>query len=140
MKKGQQFSVKDFALRFVFALLLVLATFNATGWSLVHWLVTLFPAISPEFLVCALLLVIGWGIYIRATLRSLGGLGLILLIALIAAMIWLFVDLGWLSLGSVNALVWVVDIVVALVLSIGISWSHIRRKLSGQVDVDDIDQ
>jgi Family of unknown function (DUF6524) len=30
--------------------------------------------------------------------------------------------------------------VVATILAIGMSWSHVRRRLSGQADVDDVDE
>ena len=28
---------------------------------------------------------------------------------------------------------------LALILAVGLSWSHIRRQLTGQVDVDDVE-
>jgi len=30
--------------------------------------------------------------------------------------------------------------VAATILAIGLSWSHVRRRLSGQTDVDDVDE
>jgi len=29
--------------------------------------------------------------------------------------------------------------VVAIVLAVGMSWSHVSRRLSGQIDTDDVD-
>ena len=29
--------------------------------------------------------------------------------------------------------------VLSLILAVGLSWSHIRRRLTGQVDVDDLE-
>jgi hypothetical protein len=34
---------------------------------------------------------------------------------------------------------YVVQLVLCLILAIGMSWSHVRRRLSGQVDADDVD-
>jgi len=67
-------------------------------------------------------------------------IGLILAILFFSAIIWLFIDWGWLGMDNVTAISWVVLILISLVLAVGISWSHIRRKLSGQVDSDDVDE
>ena len=85
-------------------------------------------------------LIIGWVIYIRATLRSLGLIGLILATLFFAAILWLFIDWGWLSLKNVSVINWVVPVLISAILAVGISWSHIRRKISGQVDADDVDE
>lgn len=136
----QEFKFVDFGWRFLFALLLVCLTFNSTGYSISHWLVAIFPKINPGFLVCALILAIGWGIYLRATLRSLGKVGLGLILLLIAALIWFFVDLGWLSLANFTLFSWVSNFAISIILAVGMSWSHVRRKLTGQMDVDDVDR
>ena len=39
-----------------------------------------------------------------------------------------------------NVLQYIVLIMVSLVLATGMSWSHIRRRLTGQLDVDDVDE
>ena len=132
------FGAKAFFLRWAFAFFLVCVSFNATGYSLLHWLKSIFPAITPAFAVCFVLVLIGWGIYIRATVRSLGSIGVVLLSLLLVALIWLIWDMGWLSIGNFNALSWLGNISVSLVLAVGISWSHIRRKITGQQDVDDV--
>ena len=51
----------------------------------------------------------------------------------------LFVDLGWLRLEADGAMTWVVLAVLSLILAVGMSWSHIRRRLTGQVDVDELE-
>lgn len=130
-----------FGLRFLFALLLVLATYNASGYSYVHWMVnSLQPLkLSPLLAIAGLVLVIGWVIYLRATLASLGKLGLLLAGALFGCFIWFFIDLGWLSLSNISALSWLALLGLALMLALGMSWSHVRRRLSGQVDTDDVE-
>jgi hypothetical protein len=59
--------------------------------------------------------------------------------AFFACLIWLLVDVGLLSLDSTSALTWVVLLLLSLILATGMSWSHIRRRLTGQFDVDDMD-
>lgn len=123
-----------FGLRFLFAFLLVFLSYNPTGYSYLHWV-----DFSPLALLVGVVLLIGWAIYIRATLRSIGAIGLGLLALLLACIIWFFVDLGWLSLKNVSGFSWVVELCIVVMLAIGMSWSHVRRRISGQVDTDDVD-
>lgn len=85
-------------------------------------------------------LLICYVIYIRATLRSIGLFGVVLAGAFIAALIWVLVDYGILSVESSSSLEWIVLAAIAVVLGIGLSWSHIRRLVTGQSDVDDVDE
>jgi hypothetical protein len=136
----KELTVQGFLLRFLFALLLVMLTYNPSGYSYVHWLKNSFSDFSPLLGLAGVSLIIGWVIYIRATLRSLGLIGLILAALFFAAILWLFIDWGWLSLKNVTVINWVVSILISAILAVGISWSHIRRKISGQIDADDVDE
>ena len=79
---------------------------------------------------------IGWAILFVATQRSLGTFGLILLAALLGGVVWMFIDIGVLSVASVSALTWVALVCLAVLLAIGLSWSHIWRRVTGQFEVD----
>jgi hypothetical protein len=85
------------------------------------------------------LLLIGWTIYLRATARSLGIFGLLLAGALLGTIIWLAIDWGLLHVDSVTAMTYIILVILCGVLAIGISWSHIRRRMTGQVDVDEVE-
>jgi Family of unknown function (DUF6524) len=126
-------------LRFLFAVLLVLLTYNPSGYSYVHWVVKSISDITPYVVIAGLLLMIGWGIYIKATLNSLGLLGIIILAVLSATLIWLFIYWGWLSLTNISAMAWVIEIFLAVLLTVGMCWSHFTRRMTGQVDVDEIE-
>ena len=82
----------------------------------------------------------GYVIYLRATLRSIGLFGMILVLALVAALLWVARDLGWISLSDPGFNTWIGLLAASLVLGVGLSWSIIRRKLSGQVDMDDVEE
>lgn len=125
-------------LRLLAALLMVLVTFNPSGHSFLHWLAQDFPHFQPLQAVAGLVLLICWITYVTATLRSLGVLGVSLLLALFAALVWLAVDSGWLHLAGGSALAWIAVIAVGLILGIGMCWSFVRRRLSGQTDVDEV--
>jgi len=86
-----------------------------------------------------LVLLIAWIIYLRATFLSMGWLGVTLGALLFACVIWLFVDLGWISLESTGVITYLALLLLSLILATGMSWSHIRRRLTGQFDVDEMD-
>lgn len=127
------------ALRFLAALSLVLLTFNPTGWSYTHWAFRSFEqGIAPPVVLAGIALLIGWAVFVNATLRSLGAIGVLLFGALFAALAWTAVFYGWLSLDDSGALTWVALVVVAAILAAGMCWSHLRRRMSGQADVDEV--
>ena len=135
-----QFNIGSLVWRIVFALALVLLTFNPTGHSYYHWLMEGFPAVQPLEVVVGLLLVIAWVVFVRSTLAATGALGLLLMLALFGSIVWWMVSQGWLDVSNRSAMAWVVLVILGLVLGIGMSWSHIRREVSGQASVDRVDQ
>ncbi len=138
-KPHRSFGFVDFLWRWCVSLALVLLTYNPSGYSYVHWLREEFSGDglgAIHFLAGAVLLT-GWAIYIAATARSLGALGTVLGVAVIGGLIWLLVDLGLISAGSTRAIVWLALIALATLLAVGLSWSHIWRRLSGQLEVDE---
>lgn len=84
-------------------------------------------------------LLIGWVIYVRATLRSLGTLGLALAFVFFGIIVWWLVDLGLIGVDSVAVITYVLLFLLGTILAIGMSWSHIRRRMTGQLDVDEVD-
>jgi len=89
--------------------------------------------------VIGIVLAIAWVVYGTAARRSLGGVGILLVVALCAGLIWLLVEQGVFSMANVPTLTHIALVVVAAVMAIGMSGSHVRRRLSGQVDTDEVD-
>lgn len=133
------FTYQQFLWRWLFATVLVFGTYNPTRFSYFKWVFTGEHSFGPVVALIGVILLIGWIIYLRATFLSLGWLGIILGTALFACVIWLLVDLKLLSINSANAFSWVALILISLLLALGMSWSHIRRRLTGQIDTDDLD-
>jgi len=133
-------SATGILVRFLFAIILVFSTYNPEGYSFYDWVLTDIKDITPLKALAGIVLLVGWIIYIRATLRSLGALGLILAFAFFGVLIWLVVDWGLIPTDSVRAVSYIILFVLCAVLAVGISWSHIRRRISGQVDVDEIEE
>lgn len=137
MATTKDFGFAGFGLRLLFALLLVLATYNPSGLSWLHWLNDDAGLVYKVGL--GVLLLIGWVIYLRATWNSLGAFGTCLALVLCGVLVWLAIEWGWLSLSDTSAMVWVLLLVVSMVLALGMSWSHVRRRMSGQYDTDEIE-
>jgi len=134
------FDFLGFLWRLVFAVALVLLTFNPTGHSYYHWLADGFPSIQPIEAITGIALLIAWAFFVRSTLAAIGTLGLVLMVALFAAIVWWVVSKGWLDVSNRSAMAWVVLLILGLVLGVGMSWPHIRRRMSGQASVDRVDQ
>jgi hypothetical protein len=123
-------------IRFLAALVLVFATWNPTGWSFFHWLIGALPNVTALLVFSGVVLLIGWFLFLHATLESLGLLGIILALAFFGTLTWLVFDLGWLSTGQ-GVLNYVILIVIAAILAVGMAWSHIWRRLSGRIEVEE---
>ena len=120
--------------RIALAIALVLVTFNPSGYSLVHWIATPPVAFTPGKALAVLLLAIGWVVCLRTAFIALGKMGLLLGLSLFATLIWLLVDRDVLSLNG-SGIVWVVLVVVGVLLGVGLSWSLLRAKATGQIEV-----
>lgn len=129
-----------FLLRWLFAFALIGATFNPTQWNFVRWAQVNFYEEMPVTVLLGLILLVGYVIYLRATIRSIGLFGMALVFAVFAALVWVLFDRGLLSLNNSDLNVWMGILALSLILGIGLSWSIVRRALSGQLDVDEVDE
>ena len=134
-----EFNAGSFIGRWLFAILLVFGTYNPSDYSYVSWLLGENAEFGPILAIVGLVLLIGWIIYLRATFMALGVIGITLGAALFAAVIWLLVDIGLISLEATGVITYIVLLILSFILATGMSWSHIRRRLTGQFDVDDMD-
>ncbi|UCB54217.1 MAG: hypothetical protein JSW45_09695 [Thiotrichales bacterium] len=140
MATVSRFGWDSFIIRFIFATVVVFATYNPEGVSYYDWIKDEFPTFTVYQGFVGVLLIIGWIILIRATLGSLGAIGIILAVAFFGLLIWLIFDVFNIPTDSARVVTYIIQIMIICVLSIGVSWSHIRRRISGQVDTDEIDR
>lgn len=135
-----KFNFSNFGTRFLFSVVLVFGTYNPEGYSYYHWIHAVFPSITIEQAFVGIFVLIGWVIFMRATLRSLGFVGLGLAFAFFGLLLAMLFKWQWLSLDTSKMVSYVVLILVSVVLAVGMSWSHIRRRMSGQMDMDDVEE
>ncbi len=127
-------------IRWLFAFVLVAATYNPTQWNYILWAQSAYADRLSVVVLLGLILLVGYIIFLRATLRSIGPFGMMLVLALIGGIVWVLYDMGWLSLDDPDLMVWLGVVALSAVLGTGLSWSIIRRKVSGQVDMDDVEE
>jgi hypothetical protein len=126
--------------RLLASLVLVFLTWNAEGWSYYHW--TIQPLLDGAGNFSALkflggmLLIAGWVVFLQATRRSIGIMGAVLVAAIAGGVIWLLISSGIVSANSGKGIARVVLIGVSLILAVGMSWSHMSRRITGQADTD----
>lgn len=122
--------------RFLMALALVFATWNPSGWSYAHWLLHTLPQVTAPLAAAGVVLVIGWFLYLHATVESLGLLGLMLSVSFFGTLTWLLFDLGGVSADN-EVVTYVALVVVAAILALGMAWAHIWRRMSGRVEEEE---
>jgi hypothetical protein len=122
-------------------LAIVLATYNPSGYSFYTWFSDALAAdaLGGIHFLALVVLVICWSILVVATWNSLDLYGVVLIAALLGAIVWVLIDFGLLTADSTDAIAWIVLICGALVLAVGLSWSHVWRRLTGQLAVDEIE-
>ncbi|MGB5871958.1 MAG: DUF6524 family protein [Albidovulum sp.] len=126
-------------LRLAGAFALLSATFNPTRFNYIRWAEANYTAQLPLTVLLGLLLAVGYMVYIVATLRSIGAFGIVLIAAIFGATIWVLIDWGVLTLANPSLNLWLGIIALSLILGMGLSWSILRQRLSGQATVDEVE-
>ena len=140
MAANKGFGIGGFFLRLILALIVVFSTYNPEGTSYYHWIYEDLANFTALKAFIGVILLIGWIILLRATFGSLGFIGVALAIAFFGLAIWLIIDVMGLSTDNQRVITYIIGIMIACVLSIGVSWSHVRRRLTGQIDTDTVDR
>ena len=130
-----------FLWRLLAALVLVLLTYNPSGQSAYHWISSAIAesAFGPLHLLLVGVLLAGWAIFWTATWRALGTFGVVLAAVILGAIIWFLYDIDLLESKSSVAIRWISLVALSVVLAVGVSWSHLWRRITGQFNVEDVD-
>ena len=132
------FGLPGFLARWLAAMVVVIMTYNPSGYSYCDWLA---DTSDHHWLLKALvgiLLVIVYGTFGLATLRSLGRLGIVAWVLFFALIVWLIINTGVLGGMTPGLLVMLALTVFANVVAVGLSWSYLRYRLSGQADTNNV--
>lgn len=135
----RQITLKGIGTRFLIAFAMVAVTWNPTRFNFLRWAYNNWSEILPVVLSFGLIMLVGWIVFVRATMRSLGIFGLILAAGIAGALFWVLLFYGLIDREDGLLIKWVALILVSAILTAGMSWSHLRRRWSGQADIDDVD-
>ncbi len=126
-----------FLLRWLAAFFLLAATYNPTEWSYVRWAVKSWQDQLPLAVFIGLVLLIAYVLFLTAVFRGIGSVGVFLIGAVLAALLWVLYDFGWLSLENPSTNTWLALVMLSIVLALGMYWGILWRRMSGQLEVDD---
>ena len=125
-------------LRWLGAFLLLAAIFNPTGWNYVTWARTDWADQTSLVVFAGLILAVIAMVYLVATMRSIGAAGALIIAAIFAAGLWVLSDWGVLGLENSALNIWLGILALSLILGVGMSWSILRQRLSGQQTTDEV--
>lgn len=132
-----EFGLLAYSLRWLTGLMLVLGTFNPYGMSYYHWITEDAGMTSAKTMVGIGLFILHI-IAILSSFRSLGPIGIGLLTALFASATWMLIDSSLLDIEDPQVFQLVVLVILGTIYGIGLSWSHVRVRLAGQYDSNDV--
>jgi hypothetical protein len=134
----ESFGIQRFVTRWLAAMFLVLATYNPSGYSYFHWVSE--PDVSNWILklLVAVVLAILYATFGLATRRSLGRVGIAAWLLFFAVVTWMMIDLGLIRITGSGTVATLFLVDLANVLAVGLSWSYVRARLSGQSDTNNV--
>ena len=134
---SESFGIRRFVARWLAAMLLVLATYNPSGYSYYHW-VGEFDGNWILKLLIGVVLIILYATFGLATQRSLGRLGIAGWLLFFAVVTWTIIDNGVIRIAGSGTVATILLVNLANLLAIGVSWSYVRARLSGQADTNNV--
>ena len=128
-----------FLVRFLLSLALVFATYNPTGYSVYHWITNVGGGPLSLKVVVVLALVMLYYAIFRVVFAAFRRSGLIVagLVAVlfVTGLVLILAPRGSRPFGHFNTLLiqYIILFAMAIVVSFGISWSHLIEQLTGQL-------
>jgi len=128
-----------FFARFLFSLALVLATYNPSGYSFYHWMIDFGAGLPSLKVIVALILVMIYYVIFRVVFAAFRRSGLI--VGGLAALLFT-IELAGVVVARRSQHSWhfyfllsqyITLCAVAIVLSLGVSWSQLIDRLTGQL-------
>ena len=108
-----------FLVRWLVAFVLLALTFNPTDLNFVRWANASWNEQTSFVVLFGLVLLVIYVVFLTAVLRGIGAVGVTLVLAVVAALVWVLVDLGWLSLENPGAMTWVAILALSVVVAVG---------------------
>lgn len=142
VKKGEFWSL--FFGRMLVVALLVLFTYNLTGFSYYHWVTAssfegFGSTLGAAKVAVGLLVMVCFLLLFRATWRAKGPAGMIVTLVIFAAVTYFIWTFGVIDLSSPTVGTVIVQLFLIVLLAVGSIWSYVWKYMTGQVTVIDDD-
>jgi hypothetical protein len=132
------FTPSSFFSRWMGALFVVMATYNPSGVSYYHWLTNMSDDRWSLKALVGLIMAIFNMFFLLISLRSMRRGGLLSAAVFSMVLVWALRDQGYLQNLSFWTWITIILTFTGSILGLGLSWSHIRGRLSGQADSNDV--
>lgn len=124
---------------FLIILVGLYATYNPLGLSVFHWwTLTGASSLLPLKVLASLVLVSGLGLVLYGVFRSISAVGLLMIVAILAAMMWTVHSVVAFNLLNPLMWGWIIQPLLAVVLVVGWQWPRIWRRSTGAMMVEDV--
>jgi hypothetical protein len=123
-----------FFLRWLLAAFLVFGTYNPSGTSYYHWVADA-PELSPTKITAGILLLGLIVAVLRMAFMSTGYIGTAALALTVLMGIVFAAGLGLFEFEDVSFTTYTIELILSVVVGVGLSWSFIQKRLSGERDV-----
>jgi len=129
------------AVRILIAAMVVFATYNPTGNSVFHWVTNSLDGGMPDAWVVlgAIVAILINVVLLIAAWKALGKVGIIIVLILFAALVYLALQEGVVSTSNNDSLQWLALALYSAFLGIGLSGAILWRRATGQVVTDEAD-
>jgi hypothetical protein len=121
-------------LRWLLAAFLVFGTYNPSGTSYYHWVAGV-PELSPTQITTGILLLALVVAVLRMAFMSTGYFGTAALALTVLMGILFAAGLGLFEFEDVSFTTYTIEAILSIVVGVGVSWSFIQKRLSGERDV-----
>jgi len=125
--------------RMSIAAIVVIATYNPTGSSILHWVTQNENPTDAWVILGAIVAILANVALLIAAWKALGKIGTLIVVIFFAALVYLSLQEGWVSSGNQASIEWLALILYSAFLGIGLSGAIIWRRATGQVVTDEAD-
>jgi hypothetical protein len=122
-------------IKLVLSTLLVFGTWNPLQYDLVHYLLQA-EGVTLMLLFFIVLLIVIWGIALKALLEAMGMVGIIAYLLLTGLFIGALYQNGVITIDNLDTLGWYVNGVLTVMLFVGLMLPIWWRSLTGKVSID----
>lgn len=113
--------------------------YNPAGLSVFHLWFAPNEVVLPVKLLLSAIVLLGFGLYVYGAWRSLGPIGLGLVTLLVALGVWAADFYGLMNAADPSLWSWLLQPLLAVVLTLGFQWPKLWKAATGRVEVEDPD-